>query len=56
MILNIKKLNPNAKTPTFGTKGAACFDLYASEMSSSALVTRRACPLALLSRFPRGFA
>lgn len=30
MNLNIKKLHPNAKTPTYGTDGAACFDLYAA--------------------------
>lgn len=29
MNLNIKKLHPNAKLPTYGTDGAACFDLYA---------------------------
>lgn len=30
MIINIKKLNPDAKVPTYGTDGAACFDLYAT--------------------------
>lgn len=30
MDLNIKKLHPNAKMPTYGTDGAACFDLYAA--------------------------
>ena len=30
MNLNIKKLHPNAKMPTYGTDGAACFDLYAA--------------------------
>ena len=29
MNLNIKKLHPNAKLPTYGTDGAAAFDLYA---------------------------
>lgn len=29
MNLNIKKLRPNAKLPTYGTDGAAAFDLYA---------------------------
>ncbi len=29
MNLNIKKLHPNAKMPTYGTDGAAAFDLYA---------------------------
>lgn len=29
MQVKIKKLTPTAKTPTYGTSGAACFDLYA---------------------------
>lgn len=29
MNLNIKKLHPNATLPTYGTDGAAAFDLYA---------------------------
>ncbi len=29
MQLNIKKLHTNAQLPTYGTKDAACFDLYA---------------------------
>lgn len=28
MEVKIKKLHPAAKTPTYGSKGAACFDLY----------------------------
>lgn len=28
MKLKIKKLHPHALTPTYGTDGAACFDLY----------------------------
>jgi len=31
MNIVIKKLSPSARTPTYGTSGAACFDLYASE-------------------------
>ena len=31
LTIKIKKLNKTAKTPTFGTSGAGCFDLYASE-------------------------
>lgn len=30
MNLNIKKLHPNAKLPTYGTEQAAAFDLYAA--------------------------
>lgn len=38
--MKIKKLHPAAITPTYGTQGAACFDLYAAmvdgfEMSGS---------------------
>lgn len=33
MNLNICKLHPNAKTPTYGTEGAACFDLYAATVN-----------------------
>lgn len=29
MELKIKKLHPGAMVPTYGTEGAACFDLYA---------------------------
>lgn len=31
MEVKIKKLHPDAKMPTQGTSGAACFDLYAVE-------------------------
>ena len=30
MQVKIKKLHPDAITPTYGTDGAACFDLYAT--------------------------
>ena len=33
MELKFKKLAPAATLPTYGTKGAACFDLYALESS-----------------------
>lgn len=29
--VNIKLLSPSAKVPTYGTAGAACFDLYAAD-------------------------
>lgn len=29
MELKVKKLHPDAKIPTYGSKGAACFDIYA---------------------------
>jgi dUTP pyrophosphatase len=31
MNIKIKKLHPSATTPTYGSAGAACFDLYSSK-------------------------
>lgn len=36
MKLHICKLHPNAKTPTYGTEGAAAFDLYAATVNGMA--------------------
>lgn len=55
MILNIKKLNPNAKTPTFGTKGAACFDLYAVEDVFIGSGDTKPVPTGLAFEVPEGF-
>lgn len=55
MILNIKKLNPNAKTPTFGTAGAACFDLYAAEDVLLGYGQTKAVPTNLAFEVPEGF-
>lgn len=33
MNISICKLHPNAITPTYGSEGAACFDLYAATVS-----------------------
>ena len=33
MNLHICKLHPNAITPTYGSEGAACFDLYAATVN-----------------------
>ena len=35
MIIKLKKLHPDAQTPTYGSFGAACFDLYAVEDTRS---------------------
>lgn len=35
MNINIKKLHPDAIMPTYGTAGAACFDLYARHSKST---------------------
>lgn len=36
MKLRIQKTHPNAVTPTYGTDGAACFDLYAATVNGAA--------------------
>ena len=36
MNLHICKLHPNAITPTYGSEGAACFDLYAATVDGMA--------------------
>lgn len=33
MKLRIQKTHPNAVIPTYGTEGAACFDLYAATVA-----------------------
>ena len=38
MNLHIKKLHPNAITPTYGSEGAACMDLYAATVNGMAHV------------------
>jgi len=35
MQVKIKKTHPNAKTPTYGTEHAGCFDLYALSVNGS---------------------
>lgn len=35
MNIKIKKLHPDAQIPTYGTDGAAAFDLYAAEVIGS---------------------
>ena len=36
MKLRIQKTHPNAVIPTYGTEGAACFDLYAATVNGAA--------------------
>ncbi len=44
MQIQICKLHPNAKTPTYGSAGAACFDLHAATVDgythTGSIVTR----------------
>ena len=35
MLINIKKLHPDAKTPAYATAGAGCFDLHALDVDGS---------------------
>ena len=35
MLINVKKLHPNAALPTYGTAGAACFDLSVATVEGS---------------------
>lgn len=36
MNVKIKKIHPDAKVPVYGSKGAACFDLYAARVINAA--------------------
>ena len=38
MKLKIQLQHPNAKAPTYGTEGAACFDLYAATVNDAAFI------------------
>lgn len=42
--LKVKKLNPNATIPTFGSKKAACFDLYACIPDGQVVVVNASSP------------
>lgn len=51
MNVKIKKLYPDAIMPTYGTTGAACFDLYANQ---SMIVGRTAVGTGLAFEVPEG--
>ncbi len=54
-IVKIKKLHPDAKTPSQGTEGAACFDLYASEtVILESRGGRRKIPTGIALEIPSG--
>lgn len=38
MLINVKKLHPDATLPTYGTTGAACFDLSAATIGGRAFM------------------
>ena len=41
MNVKIKKVHPEAKTPVYGSEGAACFDLYAASIIGTESETER---------------
>lgn len=53
MQINFKKLHPDALTPTYGTEGAAAFDLYALEAISGA--DRVVVKTGLAFELPKGY-
>lgn len=57
MTLKFKKLTSTAKKPTYGTKGAACFDLYADTKECSAVtkLSPLVVPTGLAFEIPAGF-
>lgn len=56
MNITIKKLSPSARVPTYGTGGAACFDLYASEPKSIRTKDQVVISTGLAFEIPTGFA
>ena len=45
MKVKIKLLSPTAKVPTYGTGGAACFDLYADMPEGGVVYVTETCPV-----------
>jgi len=55
MKVKIKKLHPDAKIPTYGSDGAACFDLYAAEVESLHSGHMIKCSTGLAFEIPSGY-
>lgn len=55
MVVKIKKLSPNAKIPTKGTKGAAGYDLYCTEQTCIEPNQSLKVPTGLAFEVPEGF-
>ena len=55
MHIKIKRLTDSAITPTYGTDGAACFDLYAAE-SKQYHIGRAIVDTGIALEVPEGFA
>lgn len=56
MNLHICKLHENAITPTYGSAGAACFDLYAVDVSGGGDYKTAICRTGLAFEVPEGHA
>ena len=56
VVLQFKKLHPNAKLPTVATSGSACFDFYAIEGTYLDQGFSVDVPLGLACEVPPGFA
>lgn len=55
-ILKIVKVHPDAQIPTYGSKGAACFDLYSVESGNiGTLVTSKSFRTGLKFQIPDGW-
>lgn len=55
MKLKIKKLHPNAKTPSYGHKGDAGFDIYVPEAVALEPGERKTIPLGIAMEIPDGY-
>lgn len=54
MNVRVKRLNENAKLPTYATDGSACFDLYACEDVTLPVLSTKKVPLGLAFEVPKG--
>ena len=55
-VIKFKKLHPDARIPTKGTEGAACFDMYASKtIILESRRGRRKVPTGLAMEIPSGY-
>lgn len=55
IVVKVKKLHPDAKLPTKGTKGSACYDLYACENAFVQGVGTTAVRTGLAFEVPDGY-
>lgn len=55
MLLKVKKINPEATTPTYGSDGAGCFDLYSCEQVVLAQDESYAFDTGLAFEIPEGY-